>query len=61
MTTVYLRHTKTGKRYQVVSLNKADGKITLKGEHAEFTESYDPPRFKQLGYVLEKDDPDAVK
>jgi hypothetical protein len=61
MTTVYLRHAKTGKRYKVVALDKTAGTITLKGENAEFTEPYDPPRFKKLGYTLEKDDPDAVE
>jgi hypothetical protein len=27
--------------------------VTLKGEHAEFTQPYDKEHFKRLGYVLE--------
>jgi hypothetical protein len=34
--------------------NSDNAKITLKGEHATFEETYDTARFKQLGYRLEK-------
>jgi hypothetical protein len=37
----------------VVSIDKAKNVVTLKGEHAEFTQPYDKEQFKRLGYVLE--------
>jgi glutamine amidotransferase-like uncharacterized protein len=58
---LYFRNTATGKRYDVVRMNKTTGEIVLKGEHAEFTEKYDKERFARLGYVLEKEVPDAVE
>lgn len=59
MTKVYFKNTNTGKRYEVLKLDKASGQIILKGEHVEFTERYDKQRFMEMGYVLEKEDPDA--
>jgi len=56
MTELYLKNSATGKRYRVVSVDKASKKITLEGEYSTFTEDYDPARFKELGYVLEKED-----
>jgi glutamine amidotransferase-like uncharacterized protein len=55
MANLYFRNEKTGKKYQVVSMDKDAGTILLRGEHAEFTEKYDKDRFKKLGYVLEKE------
>jgi hypothetical protein len=56
-------NTETQRRYEVVKLDKAAGTITLKGELAEFTESYDKDKFKELGYTLireeEAEDEDA--
>jgi hypothetical protein len=37
----------------VVALDKVKNVVTLKGEHAEFTQPYDKEQFKRLGYVLE--------
>jgi hypothetical protein len=54
-----LVHTKTGRRYEVLSLDREARKVRLKGEQAEFEETYDPARFKQLGYTLEKEVVDA--
>lgn len=48
--------TETGRRYEVVRLDKAKGEITLKGELAVFTESYDKDKFEKLGYTLERVD-----
>jgi len=56
MPKLYFRNVKTGKRYQVVGHDKESGKITLQGEHAQFTEDYDKERFEKLGYVLEKEE-----
>lgn len=53
---LYFRNTVTGKRYQIISLDKKAGTIVLKGDHAEFTETYDKTRFAEMGYVLEKDE-----
>jgi hypothetical protein len=58
---MFLIHTKTGRRYEVISLNRDAGLIVLKGELAEFTEPYNKERFKELGYILEKDKADAVE
>jgi hypothetical protein len=55
----FLKHTATGTRYEILSLDKAAGLIRLKGQYATFDEPYDPARFKALGYVLEKETRDA--
>ena len=49
---MYLEHTTTKRRYQIVSVSEDKSKITLKGEHGTFTEDYDKDKFKQLGYSL---------
>jgi glutamine amidotransferase-like uncharacterized protein len=56
MPKIYFRNEATGKKFQVVKLDKESGKVTLRGEHAEFVEAYDRDRFKRLGYVLEKEE-----
>lgn len=58
---LYFRNAKTGKRYQVVQIDKVKNTITLKGEMATFTEPYDKDRFKRMGYVLEKEPENAVE
>lgn len=45
---------RTGKRYKIVSFDKAAGTVRLKGDHAEFTENYDKDRFLKMGYVLKQ-------
>jgi hypothetical protein len=52
---VYFCNQKTGKKYEVVRIDKATNTVTLKGETATFTEPYDKDRFKRMGYVLEKE------
>lgn len=61
MTELYFRNTNTNKRYKIVRLDKTSGKIVLRGEHAQFVEKYDKERFKRMGYVLEKEQADAVE
>lgn len=53
---IYFRNEKTGKRYRVVRMNKAEGTVVLRGDHAEFTETYDKEKFKRMGYVLETEE-----
>lgn len=53
---LYLVHTKTGRKYKVVGRDQEAGTITLKGELAEFTEPFDKERLKALGYTLQKGD-----
>lgn len=53
---LYFKNEQTGKRYELVEMDKENGKVTLRGETATFTEEYDKDRFKRLGYKLEKDD-----
>lgn len=58
----FLVNTETGREFQVVSLNKAEGTITLKGPNTEFTEPYDKERFKANGYTLvTREDAPAAK
>ena len=59
MSKIFFRNEETGKRYEVIALDKEKKLVTLKGEHAQFEEPYDPARFKRLGYVLEKESEDA--
>lgn len=53
----YLKSTKTDKRYQVINVNKEKQppEVTLRGVYGDFIEPWDPPLFKKLGYVLEKE------
>lgn len=59
MTKLFFKNLNTGKRYEVLKLDKTSGEIILKGEHVQFTERYDKQRFMEMGYVLEKEDADA--
>ncbi len=59
MAELYFRNIKTGKRFQVVSMDKEKNEIKLKGEYSTFTEPYDKERFKTNGYVLEQGDSNA--
>lgn len=61
MTALYFVNTRTNRRYLVVRLDKEKGTITLRGEHAEFTEPYDKDRFAKLGYTLVKGEEHAVE
>lgn len=61
MSKLYFRNMKTGKKYEVINIDKTKGEITLKGEFAQFVEQYDKERFKHLGYVLEKGDDNAIQ
>ena len=56
MATMYFENIKTGKRYEVVALDKEKGEIRLKDEYAEFVEPYSKERFQKLGYALVKGD-----
>lgn len=56
MIKVYFKNEKTGKKYEVVKLDKEKSEVTLRGEYAEFTEPYDKERFMKLGYVLVKEE-----
>lgn len=59
MTTLYFRHTSSGKKYRVVKIDKETKKIVLRGQHSEFEEDYDKERFQRLGYELIKESADA--
>lgn len=62
MTKVFFKNEKTGKKYEVVKLDKEKSEVTLRGEYAEFVEPYDKERFQKLGYVLVKEEQaDAVE
>ena len=53
--TLYFKHTKTGKRFRIVSLDQRTGKIVLEGENSRFVDQYDKERFKAMGYKLERE------
>jgi len=55
MTKLYFEHEKTGKKFAVVRLDKETNQIVLQGDHAQFKETYDKDRFKEMGYVLKKE------
>lgn len=52
---LFLKHSATGTRYEILKIDKAAGTVRLKGKFAEFDEPYDPVRFKQIGYELERE------
>lgn len=52
---IYFRSTKTGKRFEIINLDKENAQITLRGEYATFTEKYDKAHFQRMGYVLERE------
>jgi len=60
MTTLYFRNVKTGKRFQVIKLDKEKNEIILKGEYSTFTEPYDKQRFIDNGYILEQGEDHAT-
>lgn len=57
MTKAYLEHEKTGKRFEVLGLNREAGTVKLKGEFATFEEPFDKERLKKMGYSLVKGEP----
>lgn len=53
MQPLFLRHARTGALFEIISLDRAAGKITLKGPTGGvFTEDYSVARMKELGYEL---------
>ena len=55
MTKLYLEHTQTGKRYDIVKYDAETKVAVLKGPLGrEFTEELDKDRMTRLGYTLQK-------
>lgn len=54
MAQIAFRNKKTGKTFAVLGFDKSvtPPQVTLKGDHATFTEPYDKKRFEALGYEL---------
>ena len=50
----FLINETTGRKFEVIALDKEKGEITLKGEYAQFTEPFDLERFARLGYKRTK-------
>lgn len=46
----YFYHRNSGRMYEIVAMNKADGTVTLKNEMAVFTDTFDKDKFKAQGY-----------
>lgn len=53
------RNIATGKKYEVIKLDKKTGKVILKGELAQFDIDFDPELFERLGYELVEEKEDA--
>jgi hypothetical protein len=51
----YAQNIATGKRWEIIKIDKEAGTITLKGDYNEFTEPYSPERMQRLGYRLVKE------
>lgn len=47
----FLYHKTSGRMYEVVGFDPATKMATLKNEMAEFTDTLDPEKIKQRGYV----------
>lgn len=58
---VYLEHTKTKRRYEIVKVDAATKMVTLRGKHATFEEPFDKEKLKSMGYTMVKENPDAVE
>jgi hypothetical protein len=56
MTKLYFKNEKTGRKYEIIKLDKEKSQVTLRGDYAEFVEPYDKERFKKLGYTLVKEE-----
>lgn len=54
MPEIYFENENTKKRFKVVEFNREAGTVRLKGDNAEFTESYDKERFQRMGYALKQ-------
>lgn len=52
---VFFENKTTGKKYQVVRLDKEAGKLWLKGDYGEFDVDYDKDNLKKMGYALVKE------
>ena len=54
MTQFFFLHSGTGKRYDVVDIDRAAGTVKLRGPIAkrEFVEKFDPEKFAKMGYQL---------
>jgi hypothetical protein len=53
---IYFRNKQTGKKYEVIKLDREKGEVTLKGQYKSFVERYDKERFQRLGYELVRED-----
>ncbi len=57
---LFFKNLATGKRYEVIKLDKRTGKVILRGELAQFELEFDPSLFERLGYELVEEQEDAV-
>lgn len=53
---IFFEHTKTGKRYEVLGFDEANGTVTLKGVADAFNEPFNRERFEKMGYKLVRED-----
>lgn len=53
-TKLYFENVKSGKRYELLALDKEKHEVTLRAGGAKFTEAYSKERFEKLGYRLVK-------
>jgi len=55
MPKLFLVHDATGKKYEILRVDRDSGMMTLQGPRAKFDEVYDPAALKQRGYSLCKE------
>ena len=55
MTTLYFKHTKTGKRFKILRHEKESNEVVLQGSYAEFKVKFDKDWLKEMGYTLERE------
>lgn len=56
---LFFRNKASGVAYRVIKLDPKDAKdrkVVLQGEHGQFTEPFDPERFRRMGYDLVRED-----
>lgn len=56
MAKVYLVNKDTGRRFQVIKVDKARNEITLKGEMCQWCEPYDKEELQRMGYEVVREE-----
>jgi hypothetical protein len=56
----YLVNMRTGRKFEIIKLDRDKNLLTLRGETGgQFEEPYDKPKLKSLGYTYVQEEPNA--